>query len=82
MTDWSPPDAWRYLSLSWRAPMREPEPEKVPVGLPLPDLTLDQFARSATGCSVRSGYKIHNQRRSEVSPASGSPQRTRVGCRP
>ena len=23
-------DAWRYLSLSWCAPMREPEPEKVP----------------------------------------------------
>src|SRR4029077_275759 len=23
-------DAWRYLSLSWRAPMREPEEEKVP----------------------------------------------------
>src|ERR1700722_1857051 len=22
-------DAWRYLSLSWRAPMREPEEEKV-----------------------------------------------------
>ena len=36
-------DAWRYLSLSWRAPMREPEEEKVPIGLPLPDLTMDQF---------------------------------------
>ena len=36
-------DAWRYLSLSWRAPMREPEPEKVPAGIPLPDLTMDQF---------------------------------------
>jgi hypothetical protein len=23
-------DAWRYLSLSWRAPMRDPEAEKVP----------------------------------------------------
>jgi hypothetical protein len=23
------------VSLSWRAPMREPEPEKVPFGLPL-----------------------------------------------
>jgi phage terminase large subunit len=32
-------DAWRYLSLSWRAP----EPEKVPIGLPLPDMTMDQF---------------------------------------
>jgi hypothetical protein len=27
-------DAWRYLSLSWRAPMREPEPGKVPIGIP------------------------------------------------
>jgi phage terminase large subunit len=24
-------DGWRCLSLSWRAPMREPEPEKVPI---------------------------------------------------
>jgi hypothetical protein len=23
--------------------MREPEPEKVPIGLPLPDMTIDQF---------------------------------------
>jgi hypothetical protein len=36
-------DAWRYLSLSWRAPMREPEPEKKPIGIPLPDITFDQF---------------------------------------
>jgi hypothetical protein len=36
-------DAWRYLSLSWRAPMREPEEEKVPFGIPLPDLTMDEF---------------------------------------
>src|ERR1700722_17667200 len=36
-------DAWRCLSLSWRAPMREPELEKMPIGLPLPDLTMDQF---------------------------------------
>ena len=28
-------DAWRYLSLSWRAPMREPEEEKAPIGIPL-----------------------------------------------
>jgi phage terminase large subunit len=26
-------DAWRYLSLSWRAPMREPEPARVPIGI-------------------------------------------------
>jgi hypothetical protein len=31
------------VSLSWRAPMREPEPEKVPIGIPLPDMTMDQF---------------------------------------
>jgi hypothetical protein len=36
-------DAWRYLSLSWHAPMREAEPEKRPAGIPLPDLTWDQF---------------------------------------
>ena len=44
-------DAWRYLSLSWpktwattaRAPMREPEEEKKAVGVPLTDLTHDQF---------------------------------------
>jgi tetratricopeptide (TPR) repeat protein len=30
-----PARAWRYLSLAWRAPMREPEPEKVPIGIPL-----------------------------------------------
>jgi hypothetical protein len=23
--------------------MREPEPEKVPIGLPLPDMTFEQF---------------------------------------
>jgi hypothetical protein len=31
------------MSISWRAPMREPDPEKVPIGLPLPDMTMDQF---------------------------------------
>jgi hypothetical protein len=31
------------LSLSWRAPMREPEEEKVSIGIPLPDMTMDQF---------------------------------------
>src|SRR3984957_20317194 len=35
--------AWRCLSLSCRAPRREPEEEKVPVGIPLPDLTMDEF---------------------------------------
>jgi hypothetical protein len=36
------PHGWRCLSLSWRAPMREPEEEKVP-GIPLPGLTMDQL---------------------------------------
>ena len=46
-------DAWRYLSLSWRAPMRKPEPEKIPVGIPLPDLTMDQFMDLEDGWSRR-----------------------------
>jgi hypothetical protein len=45
------PDGWRCLSLSWRAPMREPEPEKVPIGIPLPDLTMDQFMDLEDGWS-------------------------------
>jgi hypothetical protein len=28
-------DGWRYLSISWRAPTREPEPQQKPVGIPL-----------------------------------------------
>jgi phage terminase large subunit len=36
-------DAWRYLSLSWRAPMREPEPARVPIGISMSNLTMDQF---------------------------------------
>ena len=36
-------DAWRYLSIAWRAPMREPEPERKPPGIPLPGLTMDQL---------------------------------------
>ena len=46
-------DAWRYLSLSWRAPMREPEEQKVPIGLPLPDLTMDQFMDLEDSWSIR-----------------------------
>jgi hypothetical protein len=37
----------------WRAPMREPELEKVPVGLPLPDITFDQFMELEDGWSTR-----------------------------
>ena len=46
-------DAWRYLSLSWRAPMREPEEEKVPIGIPLPDMTMDQFMDIEDSWSTR-----------------------------
>jgi phage terminase large subunit len=46
-------DAWRYLSLSWRAPMREPEVEKVPIGIPLPGMTMDQFMDIEDGWSMR-----------------------------
>ena len=46
-------DGWRYLSISWRAPMREPEEEKVPIGLPLPDMTMDQFMDIEDGWSAR-----------------------------
>jgi phage terminase large subunit len=47
-------DGWRCLSLSWRAQMREPEKEeKVPVGIPLPDLTMDQFMDIEDGWSMR-----------------------------
>jgi len=36
-------DAWRYLSISWRAPMREPEPEEKPAGVSTHQLTIDQW---------------------------------------
>jgi hypothetical protein len=43
----------RYLSLSWRAPMREPEEEKVSIGIPLPDMTMDQFMDLEDSWSAR-----------------------------
>jgi len=46
-------DGWRYLSISWRAPMREPEPKEKPVGIPLPDLTMDQWMDIEDGWSTR-----------------------------
>ena len=33
--------------------MREPEPEKVPISLPLPDLMMDQFMDIEDGRSMR-----------------------------
>jgi hypothetical protein len=44
-----------YLSLSWRSPMREPELAKMPIGIPLPDLTMDQFMELEDGGSTREG---------------------------
>ncbi len=46
-------DAWRYLSISWRAPMLEPEPEQKPAGIPLPGVTMDQFMDIEDGFSKR-----------------------------
>ena len=46
-------DASRYLSLSLSAPMREPEVERVPVGIPLPDLTMDEFMDIEDSWSMR-----------------------------
>ena len=33
--------------------MREPEPEKAPIGLPLPDMTMDQFMDIEDSWSTR-----------------------------
>jgi hypothetical protein len=33
--------------------MREPEPEKVPIGLPLPDMTMNQFLDLEDSWSTR-----------------------------
>jgi len=44
-----------YLSLSWRSPMREPELAKMPIGIPLPNLTMDQFMDLEDGWSMREG---------------------------
>ena len=46
-------DGWRCLSLSWRAPMREPEEKKLPIGLPLSDITVDQFMDIENSWSMR-----------------------------
>ena len=41
------------LSLSWRSPMRESEPEKMLIGIPLPDLMMDQFMDLEDSWSTR-----------------------------
>jgi len=87
---------WRYLSISWRAPMREPEPEQKPAGIPLLGLTMDQFMDIED--TARRGRRGSRARRNELeasrdyisshAPArrgrsSGSrPRRGRVGVPP
>ena len=46
-------DGWRYLSIAWRAPMREPEPEQKPAGVPLQGLTMDQLMDIEDSWSAR-----------------------------
>jgi hypothetical protein len=41
------------ISLSWRVPVREPEEKKLPIGVPLPDITMDQFMDIEDGWSAR-----------------------------
>lgn len=36
-------DAWRYLSLAWRAPLRPAEPAPPPVIKGLPQITMQQL---------------------------------------
>jgi hypothetical protein len=43
----------RYLSLSWRAPMREPEEEKGVYRIPRSDMTMDQFMDLEDSWSAR-----------------------------
>ena len=61
-------DAWRYLSLSWRAPIREPEPKKVPVGLPLPDITFDHSWSWRTSQTASRGSDSRAMRGQKVEP--------------
>jgi phage terminase large subunit len=47
-------DGWRILSLAWRAPMKEPPPPvSFPAGIPLSDLTMDEFMDIEDGWSAR-----------------------------
>jgi phage terminase large subunit len=46
-------DAWRYLSLSWRAPMRTEEDKPRPIGISVSNLTMDQFMDIEDGWSTR-----------------------------
>jgi hypothetical protein len=43
----------RLTRLKQSAPMREPEEEKVSIGIPLPDMTMDQFMDLEDSWSAR-----------------------------
>jgi hypothetical protein len=49
-----------YLSLCWRSRMRELE--KMPIGIPLPDPTMDQFMDLEDGWSTREGRGLTKSR--------------------
>jgi hypothetical protein len=46
-------DAWCYLSLAGRAPMRPAEPPPPPVMVPMNQITMDQFMDLEDDWSVR-----------------------------
>ena len=46
-------DGWRYLSIAWRAPMREPEPEPKPASIPMNAMTMDQLMAIEDDRAVR-----------------------------
>jgi hypothetical protein len=61
-------DAWRYLSISWRAPMREPEEEKKPIGVSLPDMTFDQLHELEQPWKKLAAIEAHKQWSKDLEP--------------
>ena len=63
-------DAWRYLSLSWRAPMREPEEEKVPIGISAvrPELWISSWTSKTAGRCGRTGFRPWRNEGRSVGP--------------
>ena len=45
--------AYRIPDFCWRYRHQQPEEEKVPIGLPLPDMTMDQFIDIEDGWLMR-----------------------------